>query len=46
MEEEEKEEVIDGYQADKGVLLLNDDNFDEAIQKYEFLLIEFYAPWW
>ena len=31
---------------DDGVLILNESNFDEAIGKYDYLLTEFYAPWW
>jgi len=29
-----------------GVLVLSDSTFDEAIAKYDYLLVEFYAPWW
>ena len=31
---------------DNGVLVLGDDSFDEAVARYDYLLVEFYAPWW
>jgi hypothetical protein len=33
-------------QIEDGVLVLNDANFDEVLNKNQYLLVEFYAPWW
>ena len=33
------------FAAEEDVIVLTDANFDEIVNKEEFILIEFYAPW-
>ncbi len=35
----------DEFPLDKDVIILTDSTFDKAIEKYEYLLVLFYAPW-
>jgi protein disulfide-isomerase A1 len=34
-----------GYPEEDHVIVMTEANFDEIIQKHEFVLVEFYAPW-
>ena len=36
--------VFAEFTENDGVLVLNDDNFDQAIAEHESLLVKFYAP--
>ncbi|XP_043284274.1 protein disulfide-isomerase [Venturia canescens] len=33
------------FEHEEGVLVLTKENFDKVLEKYDYVLIEFYAPW-
>ena len=33
------------FEAENGVLVLDNYNFDLALSEHKFILVEFYAPW-
>ncbi|XP_018423221.1 PREDICTED: protein disulfide-isomerase A2 [Nanorana parkeri] len=43
--ETSSEEKSDDVLEEDNVLVLNTKNFDNALQTYKYLLVEFYAPW-
>lgn len=35
----------DGFERDEGILVLKSDNFQRALEHFDNILVEFYAPW-
>jgi hypothetical protein len=38
--------AVNSADVEEGVIVLTDSNFDEELVKHDYLLVEFYAPWW
>jgi protein disulfide-isomerase A1 len=36
---------VDDFPVDNDVMVLTDDTFDDALKKYDNLMVLFYAPW-
>jgi thiol-disulfide isomerase/thioredoxin len=36
---------LQGVEVEDNVMILNNDNFDDVIAHYEFVMVKFYAPW-
>lgn len=41
----EAREDLEDLVIENDVVILTEDNFDRALETYEYLLVEFYAPW-
>ena len=38
-------DAIPPAKTEDGVLVLNDENFDSELWKFEYLFVDFYTPW-
>src|SRR5688500_108874 len=36
---------INAYTYEEGVVVLTDNDYDQALNEFEYALVEFYAPW-
>ena len=41
----ENDEIVDSFPFDKNLMVLTDETFEKAIEKYENIFAIFYAPW-